>query len=204
MHPTIRGVVFDMDDVLCRYDFDRRMAHMAVATGLSPAFIREAIWDSGFDEEADAGKYDAQTYLDGCRARLGVALSREDWVAARAAAMTPDPAMLALARKLAGNLAVATLTNNGLLLKEALPEVFPEVIDIFGARAFVSAQFGCAKPNPRVFHAVAQELDLDPASLLFIDDSADYVSGARAAGLQTHHFVNADDLETELISRGLL
>lgn len=204
MSPIIRGVVFDMDDVLCGYDFDRRMAQMAAATGLSPAFIREAIWDSGFDAEADAGKHDAEAYLEGCRARLGVPLTRADWVAARAAAMTPDPTVLALARAVARKVPVATLTNNGLLLKEALPEIFPEAVDIFGERTFVSAQFGCAKPDPAVFRAVAQRLDLDPAALLFIDDSADYVAGAREAGLQGHHFVDAEGLETALTGFGLL
>jgi putative hydrolase of the HAD superfamily len=204
MSPTIRGVVFDMDDVLCAYDFDRRMAHMAAATGLSADFIRQAIWDSGFDEEADEGKHDAEAYLSGCRTRLGMPLSREAWVAARSASMTPDHRVLAVARAVARKVPIALLTNNGLLLKETMPDVFPEVIEIFGDRVYFSAELGFAKPDPRVFNAVAERMALDPTTLMFIDDSADYAAGARRAGLHAHVFGGAEALENELAALGLL
>ncbi|MBZ4231730.1 HAD family hydrolase, partial [Mycobacterium tuberculosis] len=53
-------------------------------------------------------------------------------------------------------------------------------------RATLSAQaFGVAKPEPGIFHAAAQALDVQPAELLHVGD--DYhldIVGALNAGLQ--------------------
>ena len=37
-------VIFDMDDVLCRYDFDRRLARLAELTGVAPDFRVPIFW----------------------------------------------------------------------------------------------------------------------------------------------------------------
>jgi putative hydrolase of the HAD superfamily len=46
-----------------------------------------------------------------------------------------------------------------------------------------SCELGLAKPDPAFFAASAGRLAAEPASILFIDDSARNVEGARAAGL---------------------
>jgi len=44
--------------------------------------------------------------------------------------------------------------------------------------------FGCAKPDPKIFHAMAQRLNLEPAELMYIgDDLRLDVQGAQQAGL---------------------
>jgi putative hydrolase of the HAD superfamily len=58
------AVIFDMDDVLCRYDLGRRLRALARITGQMPRDIRAAIWDSGFEDVADTGGYpDPDDYL---------------------------------------------------------------------------------------------------------------------------------------------
>jgi putative hydrolase of the HAD superfamily len=193
-----------MDNVLCDYDIQRRLTHMAETTGLMPDFIHQAIWESGFDAAADRGEISAADYLAGCARRLNVPLSRQDWVAARAVSMTPNPAVLDIARTVGRSLPIAMFTNNGLLLKAALPESFPDVFGIFGSRVFFSAELGLAKPDPDAFLALAGRLRADPRRVLFIDDSADYIAGARKAGLHTHHFSRIEALRAELTGFGLL
>jgi putative hydrolase of the HAD superfamily len=46
-----------------------------------------------------------------------------------------------------------------------------------------SCDLGVAKPDPAFFAAAARRVAAGPASILFIDDSARNVDGARAAGL---------------------
>ena len=59
-----RLVIFDMDDVLCHYDLGRRLRALSQISGKTPRDIRAAIWDSGFEDDADSGGYpDADTYL---------------------------------------------------------------------------------------------------------------------------------------------
>ena len=52
-----RLVIFDMDDVLCHYDLGRRLRALSQISGKTPRDIRAAIWDSGFEDDADSGGY---------------------------------------------------------------------------------------------------------------------------------------------------
>ncbi len=96
----IKTVLFDMDNVLCDYDRSARVAHLAKLAGATAEHIHAAIWESGFEFLGDRGELDASAYLRGFGERIGHPLSLDEWIAARRHAMTPNPAMLALARDL--------------------------------------------------------------------------------------------------------
>lgn len=55
--------------------------------------------------------------------------------------------------------------------------------DIFDG-IFASFRMGVAKPDPAYFHHIVDDLGIDPAATLFIDDVPENVEGARSAGLQ--------------------
>ncbi|MDP7548685.1 MAG: HAD family phosphatase [Alphaproteobacteria bacterium] len=202
--PAINLVIFDMDDVLCRYDFARRLACLAEVTGLEAAFIEAAIFGSGFDELGDRGRYTAEEYLQQFSAHLGVAVSRQDWLWARRQSIAPDAAVLALAETVRAQVPVAMLTNNGPVLREGLGEVFPQAAELFGERAIFSCQLASSKAEPAIFHAVLEILDGQPDSTLFIDDSETYIASAHGAGLRTHHFSGIDALAGTLRSFNLI
>ena len=65
------AVIFDMDDVLCRYDLGKRLRALSRSSGKTPRDIRAAIWDSGFEDDADSGGYgDPLDYLAGFGTRI--------------------------------------------------------------------------------------------------------------------------------------
>jgi 2-haloacid dehalogenase len=70
--------------------------------------------------------------------------------------------------------------------------------------SIVSGHEGVLKPSQEIFRLLTERYRIDPSESLFIDDSPANVEGARAAGLQAHHFVDAPSLEAELASVGLL
>jgi putative hydrolase of the HAD superfamily len=204
MSNTPTAVIFDMDDVLCRYHFDKRLARLSEMTGVAAEIINEVIWEQGFDEEGDAGRYTAEEYHRLFCERIGAALTREQWLEARAVSIEPDHEVLDMARSVKRNATLALLTNNGPLLKESIERVFPEVAEIFGERAHFSYEFETCKPDPRVFLRLTDRLQVSPEQTMFIDDTASYIEGARTAGLMTHHFQSASRLRTELQSYDLL
>ena len=194
----IELIIFDMDGVLCDTDFARRLDILGQMTSLDAKVVDDAIFQSGFDDQADRGLHTAEEYLRLFAGRLGVSLSREDWLRARGDAMTPDHAMLALVKQLQQKLPVAMLTNNGPLLQENFAAVFPEAAELFGSWAFFSRQFKATKEEPDIFYAILETLDGRAESTLFIDDSESYIASARTAGLKTHHFKGIHGLENTL------
>jgi len=195
---VINAVVFDMDGVLCRYRIERRLALLASWSGQSPDAIHAAIWRSGFEDEAERGAVSADEYLKGFGERMNYPLSAAQWVEARRAAIEPDLAVLSLARQLSTDHPVGMFTNNPLLLKRHIAEVFPAVPDIFGARAVFSAELGRSKPDPEAFRRLTRRLGLTPGEILYFDDDASYVAGAREAGLSAHPVGEAADVRTGL------
>jgi glucose-1-phosphatase len=199
----IKLVLFDMDDVFCVYDWHKRVRLLARVGGLPEAHIRAAIWESGFEDAADRGEIDAERYLAGFGMRAGLSLSRSGWATIRRATMTTDAAMLALAHALKRNVAVALLTNNGHLTFETMPELFPEMMPLFGDRLTVSAMFGTHKPDPAVFVRALERLGFSAGETLFIDDKAENAEGAVQAGLTGHHFTGIGSLRSHLERLGL-
>jgi putative hydrolase of the HAD superfamily len=187
-----------MDDVLCRYRLDRRLALLAQWSGRAADEIHAAIWRSGFEAESERGEWEADAYLREFGARMGYALSAAEWVEARRIAVEPDEAVLEVARRIGASRSVGMLTNNGFLLKRHIGEVFPAVPEIFGANALFSAELGRAKPDPEAFARLARRLGVAPEAVLFFDDGATYVAGAREAGLHAHRFEGVEALRATL------
>jgi putative hydrolase of the HAD superfamily len=200
----VSAVIFDMDDVLCAYDTTRRIAFLADYSGRTPSEIEAALWDPCFLDRADAGLLSAEAYLEEFGRRLGRPIPQAIWVAARRAAMTPWPDMLALAQAIAARLPIALLTNNDCLVGETLDLLFPELRPIFGAHCYVSGGLGLAKPDPAVYRTVCGLLGIVPEQAFFTDDRAENIVGARDAGLMAHVFSSRDGLVTALADAGLI
>jgi putative hydrolase of the HAD superfamily len=195
-------VIFDMDDVLCRYDLGKRLRALSRITGRMPRDIRAAIWDSGFEDDADSGGYaDPSEYLAAFGQRIGYPLTREEWVRARRVAMTPWPGMLALARTIGTQARIAIYTNNGPLTKASMQDLFPELGGIFGEH-YYSFEFGTKKPDPESFRRLTVKMQTDPSRCWFIDDKRSNVSGARIAGLRGHHFRSQEQLMPDIYGMG--
>ncbi len=197
-----RLVIFDMDDVLCHYDLGRRLRALSQISGKMPRDIRAAVWDSGFEDDADSGGYpDADTYLAEFSYRIGHPLTRQQWIAARRESMIPSHDVLQLAESIGKVARLAIYTNNGPIVKNSLDELFPEAAAIFKER-YCSYEFGTKKPDPASFTKLLAEIRVSPADTWFIDDKRSNVQGARLAGLRAHHFRSYEHLAHEARSLG--
>lgn len=197
-----RLVIFDMDDVLCHYDLGRRLRALAQISGKTPRDIRAAIWDSGFEDDADSGGYpDADVYLAEFSYRIGHPVTRQQWIAARRESMIPSSDVLALAEAIGKVSRLAIYTNNGPIVKSSLDELFPEAAAIFKER-YCSYEFGTKKPDPGSFTKLLTTIKISPADTWFIDDKRSNVQGAKLAGLKAHHFRSYEALAKDVKSMG--
>jgi glucose-1-phosphatase len=197
-----RLVIFDMDDVLCHYDLGRRLRALSQISGKTPRDIRAAIWDSGFEDDADSGGYpDADVYLAEFSYRIGHTITRKQWIAARRESMIASLDVLALAEAIGKTARIALYTNNGPIVKNSLDELFPEAAAIFRER-YCSYEFGTKKPDPQSFTKLLAKIDVAPADTWFIDDKRSNVQGARLAGLKVHHFRSYEAFAKDVKSMG--
>lgn len=179
-----RLFVFDCDGVMAHYDVPRRLEGLARLAGRRLAEVRAAIWDSGFEDQADRGAYDISGYLVAFSQRLGAPLSRDQWVANRRSAMTLWPPALELVRRCQDRGRCVLLTDNGPLFKAALPQLLPPLQGLFGREnLFFSCDLGHLKSEPASFVALLQRLGYTPAQTAFLDDHPANVETARRLGI---------------------
>ena len=197
-------VLFDLDDVLVGYDHAKRLATLSERTGTTAKVAHRALFTAGVEKAADQGGLDVPGTLAALSEELGAAVTLEDWIAARADAMSARPEVLALAHAAAAVAQVAILTNNGLLLRDHLELMHPPLFPLFSGKVFCSAQFRRSKPDPAIYLDCLAALGVAPADALFIDDKVANANGARAAGLRAHHYQGSSGLRSALQTHRLL
>lgn len=198
MTPRIRQVLFDFDEVLARYRHEARIAHLAAFAGCGHERVREVLFASGLETEYDGGAIDTARYLGRLGEGLGKAVDEERWIASRLAGSVADAAVLARVAALDAELALGVLTNNGVLMLQAIPRILAPVYPRFEGRVLCSGALRVRKPDPAIF---AQALDLlgwEAAGTLFVDDSFANVQAARKAGMQADTVVDARSLRRVL------
>lgn len=193
----IRVVLFDLGGVVCRFEPERRLAALAAAAPLPPDEIRARIWDSGFDEACDRGSCTAREAYQRVTELIGLRMSYDDFRAAWSLAFEPDPDVLAVVDALRPRLRTGLLTDNGPVLLDAMPALFPEICRRFDPLLF-SCELGALKPSRGLFDAALARLGEPKDAVLLVDDSPRVVEGACVYGLAAVRFTGAAALPREL------
>lgn len=114
------------------------------------------------------------------------------------------PLLEYIVRELKGKYKLALLSNissRARLDMRFLPGELDEVFDV----VIPSGEVGYIKPQPEIYHLVAERLGVEPNECVMIDDIEDFCEGAREAGMHAIQFITntqaIDDLR-RLIDRG--
>lgn len=204
MTPPPDVLVMDLGGVTCRWLPDRRLTALSDLSGLPPSTIDQVVFESGFDDAGERGRFQPDEFVAELLGLLGLTPDPDLADAARAAwatAFEPDARVLKLIRSARGPSAL--FTNNGPLLEAGLVDDLTEVGSTFDQLLF-SWRLGTTKPDPAAFERATALLAADPARVLFVDDSAANVEAADAFGWQTHRFTNSLNLQAALAGVGLL
>ena len=180
-------VLFDADGVLQRPANDARSELAAVLADAGDADL------VAFLEEIQAAEFPA---LDGSAdfvdtlapvlARRGVATSADELLHVWQHVVV-DPEMVAAVEKLNAAGLVCALATNQHRQRARVMQATLGYERIFAQR-FYSCDIGLAKPDPAYFHYAISRLEVDPASVLFVDDVPANVAAARSVGLHSEVF----------------
>ena len=191
-------LLFDLDGVLTDYSRELRCRQLAFALDTSEDAIHQALFKRGLEDRCDRGELALADYLDILRTDYGWNLPEDDFIAARRASTQARPAMLALCEQLSTRAALGVFTNNGVWLGEHAHFIVPELMPIFRSRFVCSGSVGICKPEPEAYAACLSRLGFSGYSTLYIDDRAENVEGARAAGLAAIRFEDEHTLAATL------
>jgi putative hydrolase of the HAD superfamily len=174
----IRHLLLDADGVVQDLPGGWRAAFEPFLGERSEAFVTEL----ATDEQASLRGEPFLPVLAGRLELFGIDVPAADVYAAVWERIVADPAVLGLAERLrAGGLGIHLATNQN---PERATYMRSELgyADRFDTQ-FYSCELGVAKPEAAYFDRVLAAVDAAAGEVLFVDDSARNVAGARAAGL---------------------
>jgi putative hydrolase of the HAD superfamily len=113
------------------------------------------------------------------------------------------PATLDLIERVRERLPCYAFSNTSAIHCTVWASRFPRVATAF-QRLFLSYELGLRKPERAAFDAVVSAIGVAPDDILFFDDTAENVEGARAAGLDAVLVRSPPDVRSALAERGLV
>lgn len=200
----IEALLFDLGGVVIDIDAERALRCWEPKSNLSLAQMRERLAIDQAFERHERGELDAAQYFSHLRRMFELDASDQEiahgWNAILVAEITEALDLIRAAR---GQLPCCAFSNTSPTHHAAWTQAFPNVVAAFD-RIFLSFELGHRKPERAAYAAVAREMGVDPASILFFDDTLDNVEGARDAGLQAVHVSSPADIRRGLGAFALL
>ena len=196
-----RVVVFDYGEVISRSPNDADRAQLLARAGVEAEPFWAAYW--AHREGLDRGTTSIDAYWQTVARDVGADWDQIDvhqlWAIDHRGWLSVDEGTLGVLHALtAGGTRIALLSNAGADFSGWLRHgSFAPLFE----RVFVSGEIGLVKPEPDIYLHVIEALGIEPADLLFVDNKAENVDGARGVGGDGHVFTDAAGLESWL--RGL-
>jgi|SRR6266853_480778 len=181
----IRAFVFDIGNVLLKFDFSLAMTKVAAQSEVrDPVDVLARIdqLKSGYED----GQIDRPAFLRGVFDALRYRGTEAEFSAAWNEIFEPNEPMIALLEKLRGRFPLYLLSNTNDLHREYFFRRYP-FFSYFAAGVF-SYEVRASKPNRAIYEIATRQLGLEPATTFFIDDLLPNIEAARAFGFRAHHY----------------
>jgi len=193
---NLRAVIFDFGNVICRPPTEQQLSDAAAVCGTTLEEFVHAFWrnrrdyDRGMDAREYWGdladfigrKFDDSTVKDLMRREIAF------W-------SDFDTRVLGWSDDLRhAGLKTGILSNLPRTLGESL-RAEPGFLDHFDQFTF-SYELGIIKPEIGIYRHAMQQLGIDPAEALFLDDRPENVEGALATGLHAEIFTTWEEFLT--------
>jgi putative hydrolase of the HAD superfamily len=192
------ALLFDLGRVVLDIDFNRALACWADHAGCAPSelaarFVREESY-----RHHEVGKIEDAAYFDSLRASLGIGISDAQFLEGWNAIFTGEmPGIAPLLKRAAGRLPLYAFSNTNRPHVEYFSQKYAEVLGHF-REMFLSSTIGLRKPDAAAYDHVVKAIGVPASRIVFFDDLADNIEGARARGLTAVHVTAPDDVAKAL------
>lgn len=205
---------FDLGNVLLSFSHTHMCEQMAEVANVSAEVVREALFDNDDAKSAqwqyESGHLTTEEFFSYLCDRIATRPDRGKIELAACDIFAPIEPMMNLARQLAasGN-RLGILSNTNSLQWEYITDGrFPDLATIgqpggLFELAVLSYEAGSMKPDHHIYDLAIEQAGCRASEIFFTDDRQDNVAGARAVGIDVVHFVDAEQLISELRQRNV-
>lgn len=181
------AIIFDIGNVLLRFDFGLAVARIAPWCTVSPTAIPALL--EPLKTDLETGRVTGETFLDVASEAIGYSGDRQVFRQAWQEIFAPIEPMHSLAQRLSKWKPLFLLSNTNDLHSDYFEARYP-VFALF-TDGIYSHRAGLMKPDPAIYTHALERFKLRPERVLFIDDLQPNVESARAAGWHVHHYAEA-------------
>jgi glucose-1-phosphatase len=198
MGDSIEALLFDLGHVVIDLDVARAHARWAELAGVPVADIversRARISGSEAFHRHERGEIADSEFFAHLRSALEIDLTREQiedgWNAMFVGEMPGIRGILSRARQV---LPLYAFSNTNASHQACWSARFADLLAPF-QKIYVSNEIGARKPEAAAYRAVVADMGVLPQRILFFDDKAENVAGARASGLQAVQVTSTADI----------
>jgi HAD superfamily hydrolase (TIGR01549 family) len=198
------ALLFDLGRVVLDVDFSKVVACWASHAGCEPAHLAGRFsWRDKFYQQHEKGEISDGEFFATLRNLLGVELSDaqflEGWNAIFAGEM---PGIAPLLARAAERVPLYAFSNTNSAHVEHFSVVHADVLGHF-REIFLSSSIGLRKPDAAAYDHVVKAIGVPAHRIVFFDDLAENIEGARARGLTAVHVTSPDDVAQALAALGI-
>ena len=197
------ALLFDLGRVVLDIDFARAIACWASHAGrvpeeIVPRFVRDQSY-----RDHEVGRISDAAYFASLRSTLGIAISDEafleGWNSIFAGEM---PGIAPLLARAAARLPLYAFSNTNGAHVEHFSVVHADLLAHF-REIYLSSSIGLRKPDAEAFDHVVSAIGVPASRIVFFDDLAENIEGARARGLKAVHVRSVSDIADALTALGI-
>jgi FMN phosphatase YigB (HAD superfamily) len=200
---SVDVLLFDIGRVVLDISFDSVMANWAGHAGCEPADLARRFVVNDSFKHHEIGRIDDAAFFAGLRQSLGIGLTDAQFLEGWNAIFTGE--MLGIAPLLAGaaqRLPLYAFSNTNPAHIAHFSLAYADVLSHF-REIFLSSSIGLRKPDAEAYDHVVKAIGVPASRILFFDDSAANIEGARARGLCAIHVTSTDDVARALTALNL-
>jgi len=190
---------FDLGKVLVDFDHQVMVANLARLLGVPGESVRTLLFDHGLEDAYERGDITSETFAARLLAIGHHPVDHDELLDAAGAMFTVQQDMVpVLQRCRQAGVGMGLLSNTCEAHWEWLQRHPMETVVGWFDPIVLSYRVHAMKPSLSIYRTAERMAGVGPESIFFIDDRAENVEGARAAGWRATQFVDAARLQQEL------
>jgi putative hydrolase of the HAD superfamily len=196
-------LLFDLGRVVLDISFDRVMACWAGHAGCTAADLAARFVVNDSFKHHEIGRIDDTAFFASLRQSLGIGITDAQFLEGWNSIFTGEmPGIAPLLTSAARRMPLYAFSNTNPAHVAHFSHAYAEVLSHF-REVFLSSSIGLRKPDAEAYDHVVKAIGVPASRILFFDDSAANIEGARARGLSAIHVTSMDDVARALTALGI-